>query len=83
MVFESIKVRDAVLHELGSDQLAAVVPLLSIRCENTVAKKVLPIVVERFAFAIVVELRRQDRFDVLDIGRKDESLSGDEEINRP
>jgi len=72
MPLENMKITNPVLDELRADQLPAVMPEGAVGSEDAVAQEVLPLVVEGLAFAVVVELRRQDGLDVLMIYSEDD-----------
>ena len=52
MLFKYIKIANSCLDELGAQELPGVCPLLAVRGENAVAKKVLPISLEVFPFSL-------------------------------
>lgn len=76
MALEDVKVANPVLDELRADELPTTVPKPAIGCEDTVAQKLLPFFVEGFAFAIVTELGRKNRLDVLRIDSQNGSPAG-------
>ena len=82
MFLENSQIADSVFDELRSDQRPTGMPLLAVRREDTVSKKVFPIVVERLAFSIVFELRCQDGLDVLWLSGEEEALRTDLRFNR-
>lgn len=82
MLLENRQIADPVLDELRSDQGPTGMPLLPVRGEDAVAEKVLPVFMERLAFAIVLELSRQDGFDVFRLGGEDEALRTDLRFDR-
>lgn len=65
MYFKSLQIADSVFDELRPDQLPVFVPLRPIGRKDTVPEKVLPVIMERFALAVVRELSCENCFDVL------------------
>lgn len=77
MRLEAVKVADAVANELGTDELTAGVPHLTVGGEDAVTQKVLPLLVEGLPLAKVGELSGQDGLDVLWVGGGDDGLAKD------
>ena len=81
MLLEDFDIAQAVLDKLRSDQLSGIMPGVPISSEDTVSKKVMPVSVELFAFAVVGELCGENGFDIDLIKGHDDSLRSDPELN--
>lgn len=82
MALEDLQVGDAVLDELGTDQLAAGVPAGAVGGEDAVAEELLPLAVKGLALAVVAELRGQHGLDVLGVVGEDDAPAEDAELGR-
>lgn len=74
MIFEALQVANTFPNKLRANELSALMPLLSICTENTITKEILPVQFESGTLSKIMELSRQDRFDILWIGREDHSF---------
>lgn len=83
MRLKAVQVTDSVTGELRSNKLSTVVPHVAVRGEDAVAKKVLPIPVERLTLAVIVELSSQHGFDILLITGEDDGLIDDANLGSP
>lgn len=76
MLLEAVQIANSLLDKLWANKLSASMPQVAIRSKDRVTEELLPVVVEKLALAIVVELPGQDGFDVLNIGGDDDALAG-------
>ena len=82
MPLKHLQIRHPFRVEMRSQQLTARVPRGSIRREDAVAEKGLPVMVEALAFAVIAKLRGENGLHVLRIDGEDAVEAGHGDLRR-